>query len=196
MRHKNYKGYKPMKAKASQVLTEYLATNWEYITLRCRHYAKDEYEDLRSEVYEKMCKYIHRFDPSTGEVGFRKWASFIIRNAYFDEYRSIVKQPFVVDIELVFELNDHDSRIINYEHRDILAKAYRVLRKQMSQKLTITLYLINQGYSYEETADILHTNVNTIKGRIRRCRIFLLTYFGEQHNTAHTLIKKSQKLAA
>jgi RNA polymerase sigma-70 factor, ECF subfamily len=162
---------------AFDVLVERYQTrllNFIYRTIGDREKA----EDLVQEVYIRVYRHLHRFDPSKK---FSTWVYTIASNLAKNELRNRSRNPLVLFQTMRDKMVDDDDRALDFE--DSSARPDDAFHKrylQESVEAAVSTLPVHhrdvfvlrelEGKSYEEIADITGVNLGTVKSRLNRAR--------------------------
>lgn len=137
---------------------------------------KESVSDLTQEALLRVAKNIQNLkNPKL----FKSWLNQIITNLFYDELRKTQRKPDTVSLDdevenipsIKFQLPDKKckphEKCVTSELEQIIKKAILNLTNQF--KIVIILREL-QGLTYEEIAQITHSNVGTVKSRIARAR--------------------------
>ncbi len=137
---------------------------------------KESVSDLTQEALLRVAKNIQNLkNPKL----FKSWLNQIITNLFYDELRKTQRKPDTVSLDdevenipsIKFQLPDKKckphEKCVTSELEQIIKKAILNLPNQF--KIVIILREL-QGLTYEEIAQITHSNVGTVKSRIARAR--------------------------
>lgn len=150
-----------------------------------RGHSQSASEDLVQETFTKILAYRNSF---TGEGTFKSWLYGIARNTAIDHYR----KNRVSDQHVCLEDNDHQNpallgQVLSEQHeqqrRDsIFSQSLQDIPAQDSE--IILLSRVHQ-LKYEQIADLLGCNINTLKSKmqtaIRRLQVKFEELNGKQH---------------
>ena len=132
-----------------------------------REDAQDCLQDAMLRVYKALSSF-------KGQSSFSTWAYRITMNTCLDELRrKKIRQAASLDQMLevgwspVDEENSTERHADNQELKRNLSKAIQTLPEEM--RAAVVLRDV-QGFSYDEIASMLSTNVGTVKSRISRGR--------------------------
>jgi RNA polymerase sigma-70 factor (ECF subfamily) len=126
-------------------------------------------EDLTSEVFERMLRFIGSFKPPSSS--FQAWLYQIARNLAIDHSRRMkVRNHLSLEEELIDQTNDIDTTVERRLNSETLAKA---LRKLPEEQRDVILMRFVSGMPIAETAQALHKSENAVKGLQRRALIAL-----------------------
>lgn len=137
---------------------------------------KESVSDLTQETLLRVAKNIQNLkNPKL----FKSWLNQIITNLFYDELRKSQKKPDTISLDeetetsppIKFQLLDKKckphEKCITSELEKIIKNAILNLPDQF--RIVIILREL-QGLSYEEIAQVTHSNVGTVKSRIARAR--------------------------
>ena len=156
------------------------------LALRMTKNSKDA-EDLVQEAYLKAFRFFDRFQQGTNA---RAWIMTILTNTFRTKYRKKQKEPSIVDFDtlenffLVDEIKSHlqpgsksqargaeaITEVLKSYVSDDIIKALENIPEQF--RLAVLLSDVER-FNYQEIADIIGTNVGTVKSRIFRGRKLL-----------------------
>ena len=138
---------------------------------------RDRAEDLVQEVFIRVYRHLHRFDRSKK---FSTWAYTIASNLAKNEHRNRSRNPLVL-FQTMQGASDDEDRPLQFE--DTTARPDDMYRKRHLRELvedTVAklpehhrqVFVLREleGKSYEETAEIPHCNLGTVKSRLNRAR--------------------------
>lgn len=137
---------------------------------------KESVSDLTQEALLRVAKNIQNLN---NPKLFKSWLNQIITNLFYDELRKTQRKPDTVSLDdevenipsIKFQLPDKKckphEKCVTSELEQIIKKAILNLPNQF--KIAIILREL-QGLTYEEIAQITHSNVGTVKSRIARAR--------------------------
>lgn len=138
---------------------------------------RERAEDLVQEVFIRVYRHLHRFDPSKK---FSTWAYTIASNLAKNELRNRSRNPLVFFQTIRKNWQDED-RPLQFEDAgsrpdDLYRK--RHLRELVEQSVAqlpehhrqVFILRELEGKSYEEIAEITQCNLGTVKSRLNRAR--------------------------
>src|SRR5512132_1797333 len=147
--------------------------NFVYRTIGDREKA----EDLVQEVFIRVYRHLHRFDPSKK---FSTWIYTIASNLAKNELRNRSRNPLVLfqtikknwqDEDRPLQFEDTSSRpddLYRKRHlRELVDEATAKLPEHHRQVFVLREL---EGKSYEEIAEITDCNLGTVKSRLNRAR--------------------------
>lgn len=136
----------------------------------------EDAQDLTQEVFIRVYHALARFK---GESAFTTWLYRIVINVCQDELKRRRRRPLNLsemarDDEEALTFADTattgetaEDAVLQQERRQRLHEAITALPE--NYRVVVVLFDL-QGFSYQEIADILHTNVGTVKSRLNRAR--------------------------
>lgn len=139
----------------------------------------EDAQDMTQETLIRAWQHIRKFD---GQAAFYTWLYRIAVNVCLDELRRR-KRRRIVSMENVPQNSDGipeketpEMVAQNAELGDVLKQL--LLRLNEEQRLVVILRDV-QGFSYEQIAQMLSLNLNTVKSRISRGRQNLRDWIGQ-----------------
>jgi len=131
-------------------------------------------EDLVQEVFFRILKYRQSYRPGTS---FRAWMYQIARNARVDAFRR--QRPEVgLEPEMEPAVVPSDSA----QQKQETQMLYRALLQMPEEKKEVLILSRFQGLKYEEIAQLLGCEVNTVKTRVHRALQELRELFHQPEN--------------
>lgn len=157
-------------SRAFEILMEKHESKMYAVALRmCKN--REDAQDCLQDAMLRIYKALPTFK---GQSSFSTWAYRITMNTCLDDLRrKKVRQAQSLDQMLevgwapVDENNTAERHVENSELKRNLSKAIQTLPEEM--RAAVVLRDV-QGFSYEEIANMLSTNVGTVKSRISRGR--------------------------
>jgi RNA polymerase sigma-70 factor, ECF subfamily len=162
--------------RAFQELVERYQTrllNFVYRTIGDREKA----EDLVQEVFIRVYRHLHRFDPSKK---FSTWVYTIASNRAKNELRNRSRNPLVLfqtirknwqDEDRPLQFEDSSTRPDDlYRKRHLRALVESSVAQLPEHHREVFVLRELEGKSYEEIAEITSTNLGTVKSRLNRAR--------------------------
>jgi RNA polymerase sigma-70 factor (ECF subfamily) len=134
---------------------------------------KDE-ENLSDYTQEALIKMVKGLPTLKSTKAFNSWLNHIVFNIFYDEIRRKKHKPEIYSTETetnYIEIPDKDKHplekaISNEADRKIQLEIYN-----LPEHFRIPIILRElQGLTYDEIANITHTNIGTVKSRIARAR--------------------------
>jgi RNA polymerase sigma-70 factor (ECF subfamily) len=138
---------------------------------------RERAEDLVQEAFIRIYRHLHRFDQSKK---FSTWAYTIASNLAKNELRNRSRNPLVL-FQAIRKNWESDDRPLEWEDNtyrpdDLYRK--RHLRQMVEQAVgelpehhrVVFVLREMEGKTYEEIAEITHTNLGTVKSRLNRAR--------------------------
>jgi RNA polymerase sigma-70 factor (ECF subfamily) len=147
--------------------------NFVYRTIGDREKA----EDLVQEVFIRVYRHLHRFDATKK---FSTWIYTIASNLAKNELRNRARNPLVLfqtirknwqDEERPLQFEDAATRpddLFRKRHLRALVEEATAQLPEHHRQVFVLREL--EGKSYEEIAEITHTNLGTVKSRLNRAR--------------------------
>lgn len=136
--------------------------------------------DAADLVQETFAKAYAAFDSYTPGTNLKAWLYRIQTNTYINQYRKAKRQPYQNPLEELEDWQVGDSNSMTSTHsRSAEAEAIDRMPagivKDALQELSVdrrmVVYMVDvEGFSYQETADIMHTPVGTVMSRLHRGR--------------------------
>jgi len=136
----------------------------------------DDAQDIAQEAFVRVYQALPHFK---GDAAFSTWLYRIVVNACYDELKRRGRRPasfsdFERDedqdeshIDNLTTGETAEDTLLQHERQRIVQQAIQALAEPF--RLVLILYDV-RGVSYQEIADILHTNVGTVKSRLNRAR--------------------------
>ena len=136
--------------------------------------------DLAQEVLFRMARGVKNLkNPAT----FKFWLNQIITNLFYDELRRKTRRLATISMDAPYMDNGEESSAITRDIADIgkmpeektlgieLDKKIKDAIEKLPEQFRLVVVLRElQGLSYDEIAEITHTNIGTIKSRLARAR--------------------------
>jgi len=142
----------------------------------------DEASDVTQEAFLRIFRGLQSFQ---GGSALTTWIYRIVHNLCLDEMKKKRRRPQIVSdpndsddggeplIDRLSDEADEPERQILSDERAAAVRA-AVYRMRAHHRDVLVLYDL-EGFSYNEIAETLHTNVGTIKSRLNRARLALAT---------------------
>ena len=143
--------------------------------LRIMHNTADA-EEITQEVFLKIYKNLKKFQ---FQSSLRTWIYRITANTAINEYRRRKNRQQKSEhytIECApdqTEITKFDTTLEQKEYRDALVSLLNILNPD--QKICLLLREI-EGLNYQEIAETLQININTVRSRLKRARETLIKY--------------------
>ncbi len=138
---------------------------------------REKAEDLVQEVFIRVYRHLHRFDRSKK---FSTWVYTIASNLAKNELRNRSRNPLVLfktitknwqDDERPLQFEDTGNRPDDlFRKRDMREKVEEAVERLPEHHRNVFVLRELEGKSYEEIAEITHTNLGTVKSRLNRAR--------------------------
>ena len=138
----------------------------------------DDAQDLVQETYYKAYRHFDKFQSGTNS---KAWMFMILKNTIINDYRKSKREPYKLDYEQIQNFyenvksdraqeNNLDSDYYNNLLDDELTEAIDQLPTKMRE---VFLLCDLEGYSYEETAELVQCPIGTVRSRLHRARHML-----------------------
>jgi len=138
----------------------------------------DDAHDLVQETYYKAYRHFDKFQSGTNS---KAWMFMILKNTFINDYRKSKREPYKLDYEQIQNFyenvksdraneNNLDTDFYNNLLDDELTEAIDQLPTKMRE---VFLLCDLEGYSYEETADLVDCPIGTVRSRLHRARHML-----------------------
>jgi RNA polymerase sigma-70 factor (ECF subfamily) len=138
----------------------------------------DDAQDLVQETYYKAYRHFDKFQSGTNS---KAWMFMILKNTFINDYRKSKREPYKLDYEQIQNFyenvksdraqeNNLDSDYYNNLLDDELTEAIDQLPTKMRE---VFLLCDLEGYSYEETAELVQCPIGTVRSRLHRARHML-----------------------
>jgi len=129
--------------------------------------------DLTQEALVKIAKNLHKLKDISC---FKTWANRIALNVFYDELRKSSKNNETLNLDEMENLHIEDNsaqpldKCLASELGCIIKNC--ILSLPINSRIAIVLREF-EGMSYDDIANLTHTNVGTVKSRISRARLKL-----------------------
>jgi RNA polymerase sigma-70 factor (ECF subfamily) len=138
----------------------------------------DDAQDLVQETYYKAYRHFDKFQSGTNS---KAWMFMILKNSFINDYRKSKREPYKLDYEQIQNFyenvksdraneNNLDKEFYNNLFDDELTEAIDQLPTKMRE---VFLLCDLEGYSYEETAELVGCPIGTVRSRLHRARHML-----------------------
>ena len=130
-------------------------------------------EDLVQEVFVRILKYRHTYDP---DGRFETWLFRIARNARTDHFRR--RRPVAAPVDAALDLASYaPGPATRLEHEVDVQQLERALGRMSDEARDLLVMARYQGVPYERIADRLGIEVGAVKVRVHRAMKQLRTQF-------------------
>ncbi len=129
----------------------------------------DTADDLVQSACEKALARQHQFKQGTR---LDSWVFQITRNHWIDQLRSKANQATVIDLDDWLD-NEQAGVSGKQEIHMSLDKVESALQQLPEQHRSILVLVCIEGFSYQETADMLGLPLGTVMSRLARARVKL-----------------------
>ncbi len=138
---------------------------------------RERAQDLVQETFVRVYRHLHRFDQSKK---FSTWIYTIASNLAKNELRNRSRNPLVL-FQTIKKNWDADHRPLEWEDesmkpddlfrkRHLKAMVERAVAELPEHHRMVFVLRELEGRTYEDIADITHTNLGTVKSRLNRAR--------------------------
>jgi len=136
--------------------------------------SRPEAEDLTQEIFLRLFQNLGRY---RGEAPLAAWALRLSRNLCIDHYRRMreERRSVAVSEEILQQVAAGDDPQAEAQRRQEVAAVYQALEEMPESLAEVVLLRDLQGWSLEETAAALELPVGTVKSRLHRGRIEVVT---------------------
>ena len=152
-----------------EIVVRYEKKLMRYI-LRLGNFSKESAEDLLQDVFIKIYRHLHSFDPS---LKFSSWAYRITHNEVISEFRRSKARPKTVNIdsaEIINFFKSSSDLIRNLKNKE-LKNSIQVLISEIPQKYQEVLILFFlEEKKYAEISDILRISEGAVATRLNRAK--------------------------
>jgi len=141
-----------------------------------------EWTDTADLAQEAFIRIWRGMDKLHNPRSFRCWLTQIVTNLFYDELRKRPRQLATLSLDQSFE-GDEEQEVATRDVKDTAAgpdelyqrkELNKVVQRAMTalpeQFRTVIALRELEGLSYEEIADLTHTDLGTVKSRISRAR--------------------------
>jgi len=136
-------------------------------------------DDLLQNTVERVLKKKHSYDPSKK---LDNWIFTIARNIWIDEIRARNRRGISVNIDDQYDLKGSDGVKVS-EQKLLTEQVLKAMAKLPENQHQVAYYVLVEGNSYKEAADILNLPIGTIMSTLSRARQSLsATMFGSKTN--------------
>ncbi|MCX6800267.1 MAG: RNA polymerase sigma factor [Candidatus Falkowbacteria bacterium] len=135
----------------------------------------DDAADLTQETFIKVYKNKDKIDLNKN---FKSWLYMIATNTAYDWLKKKKRQPNFEELDEVveFETNSPQSSYYNIEQLKIMDLENALKAIKPNAENILRLYY-EQGFTYQEIAEILNIPINTVKTNLSRAKKELLKKF-------------------
>ena len=135
-------------------------------------------QDLVQETYYKAYRHFDKFQSGTNS---KAWMFMILKNSFINDYRKSKREPTKLDYEQIqnfyenvksdrSQSNNLDKEFYDSLFDDEMTEAIDQLPTKMRE---VFLLCDLEGYSYEETAELVGCPIGTVRSRLHRARHML-----------------------
>jgi RNA polymerase sigma-70 factor (ECF subfamily) len=138
----------------------------------------DDAQDLVQETYYKAYRHFDKFQSGTNS---KAWMFMILKNTFINDYRKSKREPYKLDFEQIQNFYENVKSDRSYTNNldkdffnDLLDDELTEAIDQLPTKMREVFLLCDlEGYSYEETADLVQCPIGTVRSRLHRARHML-----------------------
>lgn len=123
-----------------------------------------EADDLLQNTVERLL-----IKGAPGGDGFVKWMYRVCKNLWIDELRGSARRVLPGNEEVEYRLDAEQSGNQTLDQLTLDEVNQAMQKLDESQRMVLALVSL-EGYSYQETADILQTPIGTVMSRLARAR--------------------------
>jgi len=135
----------------------------------------DEAEDMTQEVFLKVYRTLHTYDPELG--AFETWLMRVGRNCIIDHYRKAKTEKLTTDY--LETKHEHVAASGGYfsnpaaalDQRETAERVHGALVRLSGDLREAVILRDLEGFTYEEIVDIIKAPIGTVKSRINRGRL-------------------------
>jgi RNA polymerase sigma-70 factor, ECF subfamily len=134
----------------------------------------EDAEDLVQDTYLKAYRYFDHYNTGTN---CKAWMFMIMKNSFINNYRKVQREPRMIyydayenfDVGRKFKVGS-DNFAEDY-HNQLMSDETSEAIKNLPDKMRHVLILCDiEGYSYDETAEMINIPVGTVRSRLHRAR--------------------------
>lgn len=142
--------------------------------------SKEETEDLVQDVFIKLWKNSHSYNPAKGT--FFTWLANVARNTCIDHLRSASHTPQITVIEHDYQYNEILAAMLQPADNISLGELHKLVQQLPPTQRQVIEMVYFRGFTQYETAEILSLALGTVK---TRCRVGLqqLKELGKNRDT-------------
>lgn len=138
----------------------------------------DDAQDLVQETYYKAYRHFDKFQSGTNS---KAWMFMILKNSFINDYRKSKREPYKLDYEQIQNFYDNvksdraeENNLDKEFYNDLLDDELTQAIDQLPTKMREVFLLCDlEGYSYEETAELVQCPIGTVRSRLHRARHML-----------------------
>ena len=144
-------------------------------------------DDLVQETLTKGLANLDKFEPGTR---MKSWLFTIMRNSFYTRAKSAIREaPGIADCVSGRRLSEATQERSVRSH-----EVHAAITRLSPDKREVLMLIGVLGTSYEETAQICHCSIGTVKSRLNRARASLLQQLEEE--SADMLVERTACLPA
>ena len=138
----------------------------------------DDAHDLVQETYYKAYRHFDKFQSGTNS---KAWMFMILKNTYINDYRKSKREPYKLDFEQIQNFYENvksdlatENNLVTDFYNDLLDDELTAAIDQLPTKMREVFLICDlEGYSYEETAELVQCPIGTVRSRLHRARHML-----------------------
>lgn len=132
----------------------------------------DKGDDLVQETCARALSRIDQWQPGTR---LDSWMFRIAQTQWFDRLRAQKVRGEIVDLEAIHNIAGEDGRDVT-ESRLTLGKVNECISKLPPEQRVLIAWIIVDGRSYKDVAEVLDIPIGTVMSRLSRARVALAEY--------------------
>lgn len=134
---------------------------------------RGDMDDVLQDAYIKAYRSIGQFDVGSGGASFSSWLYRVVHSCCIDHYRWRARRP-QVPLGLIAEPVTKGDPAVSAVTRSAVREA---LASVSPDHAAVIALIEGDGYSYEETAELLGISAGTVASRLSRARVALRVHF-------------------
>ena len=124
-------------------------------------------EDAKDLYQETAFRAINNQEKFRPETNFKAWTFTIMKNIFINNYRKKVKSNTILDsTDNTFFLDSGPNTITNDGNRNILMQELEEMISNLDESIRVPFTMHQEGYKYNEIADMFNLPLGTVKSRI------------------------------
>lgn len=135
----------------------------------CDRYSRNR-EDSRDILQEGFIKVFQNLGGFNFESSLGQWIKRIMVNTAIDRYRKMVREPYSVDIQEMYDLSSGEVDVLSkLTYKDLLS----CIRELPDGYRTVFNLYVIEGFNHEEIAEKLGISSGTSKSQLHKARLHL-----------------------
>ena len=135
----------------------------------CDRYFRER-ENARDALQEGFVKVFEKLDTFSKTSPLEAWIRRIMVNTCIDQYRKQVQEPYMKDIDEVYDLSGHEETALEkLQYKDLLD----CVRELPDGYRTIFNLYVIEGYTHSEIGTMLDISEGTSKSQLHKARHLL-----------------------